>query len=300
MSDKASIELEIQQALGDAIQYDLERMFPKRKGFGARRRVRAKLKLLKELAPSLATALMEGEKLIYVARGYLIHWWEQFFAGGLVAYYVNITCVVLTDRRILLINSNSAGKQKHFRNQILYTEVAKVKMRSFFSSASKLKLKDGKSLTIGGFKGADRKHMQSYVPELVASMPDGAPRVQKSVQYLCPHCPAIYTELQAQCAKCGTTFKSAKKAALMSLFLPGLGDIYLGHTAFGLLELLGSLIEWVILITAIATVAAGDEGGLVFLATWIVIMAFTNVTDYALTRAMGRKGLIAAARPGKA
>ena len=288
MSDKSSIEHKIRDALGDVIQYDLDKMFPKREGFRARRRVKAKLKLLKKLVPSLSTVLLDGEKLIYVARGYVMHWWEQLFAGGLVAYYANITCVVLTDRRILLINTNSGGKQKHFRNQVLYTEIAKIKMRSFLSWASKLKFKDGKTLTIGGFKDMDRKHMQAYIPELVSSMPDDAPRVDRSIQYLCPRCSTIYTELVNKCKNCGTIFKSPKKAALMSLFLPGLGDIYLGHTAFGLLELIGSLVEWSILVGAIIGVISGEEGAVGFLIIWILIMGFTNVMDYFLTRAMGR------------
>lgn len=293
MSDTQQIESQIRDVLGDKIQYDRERMFPDREGFRARRQVKRKLRLLEKLLPSLATVLVDGEKLIYVARGYVVRWWEQLFAGGIAAYYINIACAVLTDRRILLINTNSAGKQKHFRNQVLYTEIAKVKMRSFLSSASTLKFKDGTTLVIGGFQGPDRKYMQQYVPQLISSMPDGVPQVGRSIQYVCPHCPAIYIELQTECTNCGTTFKSPKKAALMSLFLPGLGDIYLGHTAFGFFELVGSLIEWFVLLGAIAAMASGEEGAGGFLVFWILIMALTNVIDYFITRAMGRKGLIA-------
>lgn len=300
MTDTQEIEDEIRDVLGDKIQYDLERMFPDREGALARRRVKGKLKLLKNLAPSLATALVDGEELIYVARGHLIYswerlvlWWGYLLDLGPLAFLANITRIVLTDRRILFVNTNIRGKQKLFRNQLLYTEIAEAKMGSFLSNKSTLELKDGKTLTIGGFKRVDRKYIQQYVPELISSMPDGVPQLGRSVQYLCPHCPAIYIGLQSECTNCGTTFKSPAKAALMSLFLPGLGDLYLGHTLFGLSELLASLVEWFALLVAIDALVSGNKVAARFLFAWIPFMGLTNVMDYFLTRAMGRKGLIA-------
>lgn len=294
---KQLIENEIRETMGNAITYDLESMFPKREGFGARRQIRAKLKLLKNLLPSLITALLESEELIYVARGCVMKGWEQFFAGGLAAHYANITCVVLTDRRILLVNCQHSGKQKHFRNQVLYTEIADIKMRSFLSNASRIKLKDGKSILIGGFKATDKKQMESLIPERMAEMPAEAPCMDKSVQYVCPHCATIYTNLESECAHCGSTFKSPQKAAMMSLILPGLGDLYLGHTAFGVMEMIGSLFEWLVLIGAILSYISKEKDAQSFLVTWIIIMVLTNVIDYFLTKAMGRKGLIAASKP---
>lgn len=296
MAEKVTLEQEIGVVLGDLVQYDLDAMFPKRKGFGARGAVRSKLKLLKNLVPDLVTVLLDGERLVYVARGYVVNWVEQLFGGGTLAYYANITCVVLTDRRILLVNSSGAGKQKHYRNQIMYSEIADAKMKSFMSGATTLKFKDGKSLTIGGFRGKDRKQMQIYIPELIARMPAETPRVEKSVQYLCPRCPAIYIEQVKECSRCGTAFKSAEKAAKMSLFLPGLGDMYLGHRSLGLMELLGSLVQWFILVFAVRDALSGTEGGVSFLMVWLVIMLITNVIDYFLTRSMGRKGLIAVSK----
>ncbi len=294
---KATIEDQIRDVMGDTA-YDTEQMFPEREGMMARARVRAKLKLLKQLLPGLRSALLEGEELRYVARGYILHWWEQVFAGGGVAYYTNITCVVLTDRRLLLVNTNSRGRQQHYRNQIPYTEINDVKMRSF-SAAAKLNLKDGSTLTMGGFRGADRKQMRQRIPELVGQMPAGAPRLSHSLQYVCPRCSALYTELTPVCTACRTPFKNAKKAALLSLVLPGLGDLYLGHRLFGVSELFGSIVEWVILISAAVAVAQGEEeGAMTFLLVWIAIVAFTNIADYFLTRAMGRKGLIAAGKSG--
>jgi hypothetical protein len=293
MTGKNDIEQEISETLGETSRYDLQTMFPERDGFLAHRRIKKKLKLLKNLMPALSTTLLDGEKVLYAAQGYVMYWWEQIFAGGVVAYYANITCLVLTDRRIIFVNSSSAGQQKHFRNQALYTEIQNVQMRSFLSSASKLKFKDGKTLAIGGFKGGDRKYLQQYIPELVSAMPKEAPRVERSIQYLCPHCPAIYAKLTDACGNCGTRFKSPKKAALMSLCLPGLGDLYLGHRFFGTLELIGSIIAWLFLLAAIISVAKGEKDSLSALVGWVIIVGLANLVDYFITLAMGRKGLIA-------
>ena len=293
MIDIHEIENELREILGPKIQCDLERMFPERKGLLARGRVKRKLNLLRNLAPSLATVLVEGERLIYAARGYLVHWWEQFYRGALVGQLGNVMCVVLTDRRILLIHTNHAGRQKLFRNQLLYTEIAEVKIRSFLSGASTFKLKDGKKLVIGGFQSTDRRYMQHYVSYFVSSMPGNALWFDRSIHYLCPRCPAIHLEMQTECKDCGTTFKSPQKAAWMSLVLPGLGDIYLGQIALGLLQVLGSLVEWGILVGAVAVVVSDGEEAATFLGFWIVLMGATNVMAFFATRAKGRDGLIA-------
>ncbi len=293
MTDIQEIQNDLREVLGPKIQCDLERMFPQRKGLLARARVKRKLKLLKNLAPGLATVLVDGEKLIYAARGYIVRNLQSIYALGLIGQITNITCAVLTDRRILLINTNFTGKGTNYRNQLLYTEITAVNVDSSICPSSVLNLKDGKTLTMAGIKAVDRKYMQHYILQLVSSMPDDVPRLGGSIQYLCPRCPAIYLELQTECKNCGTTFKSAQKAALMSLLLPGLGDIYLGHTPLGVIELLGSLAEWAILVRITAALASGREGAVRFLLGWIVFMAVTNVIAYFATRAKGRRGLIA-------
>ncbi len=291
---KNTIEVIIQEALGSTVNYNMETMFPLRDQFGANGRIKKKLKLIKKLLPGMSSALLEGEQLLYVARGYVMNIWEQMFAGGTVAYYNNITCVVLTDRRILLVNSDKSGKQKHFRNQIMYTQIKKAKMKSFFSAASTLKLMDGSQISMGGFNSFDRKQMQELIPRIIAKMPENAPQMPKSLQYVCPNCTAMYTALRESCEQCGTRYKSAIRAAKMSFLLPGAGDIYLGHRFFGTMELIGTAVLWFLLVTAIISGRPSelnaDDMPVPLLG---VIVAITHVGDYFLTRAMGRKGLIA-------
>lgn len=46
------------------------------------------------------------------------------------------------------------------------------------------------------------------------------------------------------CPHCGSAFKSARKAGLLSLLFPGLGDIYLGHWKFAIPEIAVASIIW--------------------------------------------------------
>ena len=299
---QSDIDREIYEVMGDQIDFDMEQMFPKREGFFNKRTVRGKLKLLKNLLPSLQEVLMDGEQVLYIAKGVVIRFWETFFAGAAVAHLMNISCVVLTDRRIIIFNTNAKGKQKLYRNQILYTQIRKAKMTTLFGY-SKLQLLDGKSIELGGFKGIDKKQIKKIIPEMIAAMPENAPQVDRSVQYLCPCCDAIYTEYERECKRCGVQFKSRDKAARMSLMMPGLGDLYLGHRLFGVIELMGSIFEWMIaigaVIAAIGAMVAGqaflDLIGFAFL--WLIIIAVTNVIDFYLTHAMASKGLIADKKP---
>lgn len=297
MSDGSGIEQEIRDALDDAFPYDMDRMFPKRVGAGEYKRVRAKLELLLNLRPRLRAVLVDGEKVIYIAKGLVGNWWDLLCAGTYVSQSWIRTCVVLTDLRILIFNINRAGLQQDFRNQILCSEIKEVVPQSFLSGNPRLKLKDRVSFSMAGFRDLDRRQMEIYVPDLVAGTPEDVPRVAKSIEYMCPHCPATYTEHQTACASCGTAFKSPRKAAVMSLLLPGLGNFYLGHGAYGVYEMIGSLIEWAILVVMIVGAVMRADGRLSFLIIWIVIIVLTNTTAFFLTRAMARKGLIAATRP---
>jgi len=92
-------------------------------------------------------------------------------------------------------------------------------------------------------------------------------------------------------------YKSRKKAAMMSLILPGLGDLYLGHRLFGSLELIGSIAQWIALITFTLSWLKGAPDALFFLIFTMFLIVVTNVLDYFLTLAMASKGLIKSGQP---
>ena len=80
-----------------------------------------------------------------------------------------------------------------------------------------------------------------------------------------------------------TPFRSAKKAALLSLLMPGIGDLYLRQFVFGTLELLGSTLAALIAIPAILPVFFGgvEDAGVAGVATFIFII-LPRLIDYGL------------------
>ena len=136
-----------------------------------------------------------------------------------------------------------------------------------------------------------RELREFIVPQLTPA--PAAVSGDKALECLCPVC---YTGLPGYtdaCQVCGATFKSARKAALRSLLLPGWGDWYLGHRLLGGLELIGSLFVWSVVLSQLAQGGAENAGVAAF------ILLFYNGFDALLTRHMARKGVMLEAGASK-
>ena len=83
---------------------------------GARRPPR--VKLLGGVADVLRRALAPGETIRYVARGVRYSLFEHVFGGAAVAAYTNMTALVLTDRRLLLVQIRRSGKPADIKNEV--------------------------------------------------------------------------------------------------------------------------------------------------------------------------------------
>ena len=59
------------------------------------------------------------------------------------------------------------------------------------------------------------------------------------------------------------------------------------HTAFGVFELFGSVVVWIIVIAALQT---GEPGAIIMA---VILFVVVNVVDYFVTKAMAKKGVIA-------
>jgi hypothetical protein len=104
-----------------------------------------------------------------------------------------------------------------------------------------------------------------------------------------------------RCPRCAGAFKSGARAGWLSLLLPGLGDLYLGHYALGSLELAGALALWGLVVPSLGApeLQPAIEGA----ARWITLgvglaalFLVAHVPDAWITRRTGRKGLYPAKR----
>jgi hypothetical protein len=96
------------------------------------------------------------------------------------------------------------------------------------------------------------------------------------------------------CGRCGGGIKAASTAALLSLGLPGLGNWYLGHRWFGLFEMMGAVIFWVVFVLRPVEEELAHRDGLPlgpgFWIPALAIVGSAHLIDAAVTFNFARKG----------
>lgn len=249
-----------------------------------RRRSKKKFKLLRRIDDKLREVLDEGEEVRFLTRGTIFTFWESYFLGWLL-YYFNKRAVVLTDRRILLLQIQWRSTPGVLASQIRYRGIEKVK--AGFLGGTRVKLGDGKTVRFSGMPRSDGKFLERLVNGLTrAGFGDGAETVGKDE--LCPHCYAAVSLGDPDCWSCGGTFKSPRTAGLRSLLLPGLGDFYMGHRKLATTELLFTLLIWVLVFLPDPENPVSLAGALVVGA---FLFVFIHVPDAVGTWYLARRGV---------
>ena len=268
------------------IPYRFDQIFSAQ-GFGAKRLAKNRLKLMKAIDPHVQTLLAPGEKVQFVSWGVEYSWVEQYLMG-LWAYLINRRALVFTDQRILMIQINSRRKVLDLKTQLRFQAIDKFVKRRF--GYSEFLMRNGKKFTIRGIPRKDRKAIKSLVDERLSATRADAPGL--GIENLCPKCGNKVMGFPERCNQCAQAFKSANKAGWLSLALPGLGDLYLGHRALGIMEILGALFAWGAIVCPLAWITF-VEGG-----PWIVpagvasgVFVFVHGTDCWITRRVGFKGI---------
>jgi hypothetical protein len=205
----------------------------------ARRRSKKKFRLLRRIDDAVREMLTEGETVHFVTMGSAVSFWESYFLGWMV-YYLNRRAIVLTDRRIILLQIDSKMRPKELRSQLRYTAITRVE-RSFVSGTN-VHLRNGRKRAFSGVPKADRKFLAELVARLKRLVGEGF--AAQAVEDLCPHCFALAGKAFGSCGECGGPFKSARRAGLLSLLFPGFGDLYIGHKKLAVLEILVVSLIW--------------------------------------------------------
>ena len=131
------------------------------------------------------------------------------------------------------------------------------------------------------------KEIRQFIMDKKSSIQEVEPP-QEPLENLCPSCFVPLGKKLISCPQCRAHFKEPEKAFLRSLLLPGLGDMYLGHILLGLLELLGAVFVWAVVISL---VLSGEEGALVIA---LILLVFYNLLDGLFAYHMGKKGYMLA------
>lgn len=256
---------------------------PNKKGRYKTRLNKLKLKLLGAVQAPLEALLEQDEQVLHVAAATAYYPVELFFGNGLLTTLYNRYVVVGTNRRLVAVNTNyRMTKPTHYLFQFPYHTIKKIS-RGLFGTSLALTRKKGKRRIFISLKRTLSAEMKKFIsgnidPSLGL---DAKPIPHEN---LCPACYKALPGKISSCPNCRMQFKNPRKAALLSLLLPGLGDIYLGHRFLGGLELLGALFVWSI----VAILLLSNEPAGIGMAIFLLLIY--NGFDSLLTLHMAKKG----------
>ncbi|NNG17858.1 MAG: hypothetical protein HKM89_15390 [Gemmatimonadales bacterium] len=251
-----------------------------------------KLKLLKRIDETLRPMLEQGEKVHFVSWGNRTSFWESYFVGW-IAYSLNRRAIILTDSRILLVHVDRKSRPRIFRSQVKYLAIEA--LRWPLLGGMKLRLRRKKTHLFSHVPRTDRVQIREFVRRKQLEF-RGYAADRSDIQNLCPHCHKPVVGSPPKCLPCRVGFKSPTKAALLSLLFPGLGDLYLGHKPFAVVEIVFATLIWLGFLLpdpeaptslTVKLIAAG------------VLFVFMHGFDALTTRHIARKGLYPSEAPAK-
>jgi hypothetical protein len=263
--------------------YDFKDMFDD-DSFMKKRVCKTKFLLLKNLDPLLEKFLGEGEKVHFVSYGLLNRILEQVI-GGWLTIYLNRKAMVFTSRRILFVQLKGSNRLWDLKSMLAYQSIKKVKKHLL--GALTIILHSRNKYTFTNVPKSDRQYISDIVNKISAMIPEEK-RDSEKERNLCPHCGVPVSGHPAQCSECGAGFKSAVKAGLLSLIFPGLGDLYLGHAGFAVLEILGGVVFWGVIVIPIMTQAGSPGEAALYPLMPLLLM---HIPDSVFTFYVGRKGI---------
>lgn len=264
--------------------YDWSSIFPKLQGMGAKGDIRRRVVMLKSVEPRLSHLLYPDERIELVTKGTINNYLEQYFMG-IWSIIINRTLILCTNYRIIFVNSDKAGRARALMWQIPYDRLKKAGKAM---GNITFKCTGGTVLRFVAVPGVDRKRLKAYFADKIEHAQSHGPEFPSYSDRdpLCPACATPQEGAPRKCAQCGDEFINPVVPALMSLVIPGTGDLYLGHHAMASIELVGFAL---LLFVSVALLFAN---GLVVLPGVVLLIAIANIADAAITFHVARKGLL--------
>lgn len=284
----ASIDNEKTRALAAALEhheaYDWSSIFPKTRGMGARADVKRRVLMLRSVQDRLPHLLFPDEHIELVTRGTLNNFAEQYFMG-VWSIIINRTLILCTSERIILLNSDAKGRARALMWQIPYD-----RLKKYGRSMGNITFKctGGTFLRFVSVPRVDRKMLKDYLAHKIDNARAHGPRFPSYADRdpLCPACATPQERGVRECAECGDRFINPYLPAAMSLVVPGVGDLYLGHHSMAAIE----LISFALLLLVLGAVVATQ--GLIALPGVLLLLLVANLADAAITFHVARKGLL--------
>lgn len=278
-------------------RFNLATIFPDRKGFGVKRHNKKRIEYLIQAKPLLLKMLHDGEVIEYVTRGIYSSVLEQMTGGGIWVRYMNITLIVLTNQRLLFINTDSKGVPKNMLyHQGSFQYITKIKSGAF--GYFQLNFSNSGWRNYREIPGRDRKRLKEMIEQKLAALAGQPAQMPMAVgmdglENLCTTCFSPVPRGRYVCDNCRTEFCMPKQAAIRSLIMPGLGDIYLRkNAAFSGLKLFGIFVLYIVMIVAVSENLSKGASFIAAFLPILIIFVLINVINAAGTYFSAKKGLV--------
>jgi TM2 domain-containing membrane protein YozV len=280
---------ELVQRGRDATPYEYATMFPA-EGFWARRASKKRLALLRKIDESLRAMLWPEERVVFLTSGVLYSFAESYLVGGII-YYVNRRAIVLTTERIILMEIDGKQRPGALRSQVPLRSLQRIGRGGFGNTL--LRLADGAKYVFSRVRRRDRKALRELAPAATARATARGAGAAAGLEHLCPWCFTALTGALLECPHCKGALKSQRKAALLSLLFPGLGNIYLGHRGMGAFELAFGALIWAANLLNPAVWSSPET----LIGTVLAIVLVFHGIDAAATVHIARKGYYPTGEP---
>lgn len=208
--------------------------------------INRQVKILRDFAPVLKQLLKPDETILLAVKASSPMSMFELLTTGWIIYYLKRCVLVFTNKRILHFPTKTNFAPKPSVAQILYGDIAEVKLSSFFGRVLNLKYKTGKKESFNYVQPADFKKLKAILPSFSK---ESQPSEVSERHHLCPRCQARLLKGRFSCPACQLKFKDGERAMTLSLLYPGGGYFYTGHPFLGVGD---ALVESFLLIVVIA------------------------------------------------
>jgi hypothetical protein len=237
------------------------------------RKLEARAKLCREIAPVLGRVLDEEETVLHVLPALHYPRFLEFFGFGMWWTFFFRATLILTDRRVIEVLMRDGS---HAGTRILSYSWGQVSDLKFSMATLKLRPAQGRTQKWKIIERGDRKLLKLLVPNIQQLLPGDIHARRPVPLWHCPECGAASPDHPRQCTGCETTFKTRRLAAALALAFPGAGLLYAEHPILATLDLLGEIFMY-ILVAVLFLVASGPADIFAAVVVGVVILFFTKL-----------------------
>ncbi len=213
----------------DGLPILAETMFADHKGV-YKPRIEKKQRKLAEKLSFLKEFLEEGEQLLAVTTAVSPTSFIEQWTTGFIFVYIKRCILVFTDRRVFHIPTRTNFGYRGSIAQIRYGDLESIEQKR---SWLKISYKAGEKDQFLYLRRSERKKIRALLQSVNLQ---GSTSIARGRVHLCPKCTSVLETDKYECANCGQEFKNRKRALKLSMWVPGGGYFYTGHTFLGLAD----------------------------------------------------------------